>query len=989
MPKATKSKATAISPPVIAQPERLPLNDPNFSWEQFEAFCRHFISLLPDVEDCHHYGKRGNRQRGIDLIAVLRDGKHWVFQCKQYKRFTKEQVDKVVNTTTYKADRYILLLACEATSEVRDEVSKHPAWWVWDVRDISNKVRHMSPDNARRLIETHFDTAWRNKFLGLLPIGAFVIYEQFFAPLTNPANLFNHSWTLIGRDRYTAELHRFISSPSESILVLIGRGGIGKTKILHNFASNFDQIHADEELRFIVEGLPLTDESIEAVPNSPCTIIADDAHRREDLPVLLAVARRRTPRTKVILAIRPGARERVLSLLTQSGFDARETVVLDELKELSFDEVKILAGQALGDPNSVHISALAAATRDSPLITLIGGRLLAEEAVDVRLLERHDEFRQTVLTRFQDVLVGQVADRIEPELCRELLRLLAGVSPFRTNNDVLIQAAADFLDISSIQLTETLGILEEAGVLIRRGYTLRITPDVLADHILHKACLTEAGEPTRYAESLFEHFASICPAQVLSNLSELDWRIHRSTNKETNLLEAIWQHIQAEFASASNAGRSFILDVLREAAYHQPGRVLQIVEFALRNPAQHDDEGTKLYQFPQGSVLSKLPELLKRISYTLDYLPRCCELLWELGRDDSRPTGPNPGHGMRILEDFAGYDLGKPITVNKIVVEAVGRQIVTPDAHDHAHSLFTILNGVLQKSAHTSHSEGHRIVSRAFVVSRENTAQVRAEALRLVMSGALSERLSVSLKAIQSLKIALQDPAAYYDMVITNEVLEEWEPDTLEVLDLFDELIGKTTRPLIHLEIIEAIRWHAHLHKLPSVRQRALEVLSHIPETHDLCLMRALTNGYDFYTGLNDSDLNASYEARQKEISDARQLAVDEFLGRFPDAVEGMQQLNYLLMEIAEATDKQPQPWAFLQQLAGTDMNYAAAMCEAIMESPESILAPHLADLLPFVNHADTKRASDIARRVIASKGATSQASVELGLSLIVRSYRK
>jgi hypothetical protein len=31
-------------------------------------------------------------------------------------------------------------------------------------------------------------------------------------------------------------------------------------------------------------------------------------------------------------------------------------VVLDELKELGLDEVKVLAGQALGDPNSLHIS---------------------------------------------------------------------------------------------------------------------------------------------------------------------------------------------------------------------------------------------------------------------------------------------------------------------------------------------------------------------------------------------------------------------------------------------------------------------------------------------------------------------------------------------------------------------------------------------------------------------------------------------------------
>src|SRR5207248_325588 len=121
----------------------------------------------------------------------------------------------------------------------------------------------------------------------------------------------------------------------------------------------------------------------------------------------------------------------------------------------------------------------------------------------------------------------------------------------------------------------------------------------------------------------------------------------------------------------------------------------------------------------------KLPGLLKRIGYTLDCLPRCCDLLWELGRDDGRPTGPNPEHAMRVLEDFAGYDIGKPVAVNKAVVEAAARWLSAPEAHDHVHSPLTILNAVLRKSAHSSHSEGHTIVSRAFVVSKENTEQVR------------------------------------------------------------------------------------------------------------------------------------------------------------------------------------------------------------------------------------------------------------------------
>lgn len=796
----------------------------------------------------------------------------------------------------------------------------------------------MPQDVARAVVETHFGSDWRSKFLGLAALGPFVSAEEFFRPLVNRENLFNHSWILVGRDRYTADLHRFTSSDRERVLVLIGRGGIGKSKILHSFISDFDRLHPGESLRFTVEGISIDDEGSDKLPPGPCTIVVDDAYRREDLTALLALARRRTASTNVILAIRPYASERLRSVLTQVGYDTREVVLLDELRDLGLAEVKALAAQALGDSNSRHIPTLAAATRDSPLITVIGGRLLAEQAIDVRLLERHDEFRHTVLSRFQDILIGQVADLIEPALCRSLLRLVAAVSPFRLNNDALLQAAATHLNASPMRFTEALGILEEGGVLLRRGYTLRITPDVLADHILHNACVTSQGEPTGYAQQVFNDFASICPAQILSNLSELDWRIRSTTRQEPNLLEIIWGSLRSEFASASNAVRFHILDILGEAAHYQPRQVLEIVEYALRNPAPPDeDDSAKIYQFTHANVLRKVPELLQRIGYTLEYLPHCCDLLWELGRDHSRQTGPNPEHAVRILEDYAKYDLGKPISVNEIVVGAVERWLASADVHEHVHSVFGILNGVLQKSGHSSYSEGHKILFSGLLVSKDNTVKVRDHALRLVFNGALSARLAVSLKAIDSLKLALQDPAAYYDMVITKEELQRWEPETTKVLDLFDQLVSNTTHPIIHLAIIEAVRWHAHLHKLPSVRGKAKEVLARIPETPDLRLMRDLTNGYDYYTGLDDSNFNYAFDERLEKINKERQRAVDDFLQEYPDPASGRLHLEFVIAQILEATGKEPQPWPFLQQLASTDMKYAAAMPEAIVETPESL----------------------------------------------------
>lgn len=114
-----------VLPPATPRLDRLPLNYPSFSWDDFEKFCFGFIDLLPRVEKCHRYGTQGDSQKGIDIFADLESGEIWAFQCKKHEKYTEAKVKGVIKKATYPANRYILLLSCEATTKVRDEVGKH------------------------------------------------------------------------------------------------------------------------------------------------------------------------------------------------------------------------------------------------------------------------------------------------------------------------------------------------------------------------------------------------------------------------------------------------------------------------------------------------------------------------------------------------------------------------------------------------------------------------------------------------------------------------------------------------------------------------------------------------------------------------------------------------------------------------------------------------------------------------------------------------
>jgi len=946
-----------VLPPVTPSPNQLPLNDPNWSWERFEAFCLDLISQFAEVKNCHRYGKQGDFQRGIDIFADLDNGERWVFQCKRYKNYTKAQTQKAIHKATYTANQYILLLSCEATSKVRDEVDKHPNWDVWDVEDISLKVRELPPDVARRLVETHFSPEWRRAFLGLAGLITFVSSADFFRELLNHKNRFNHTWSLVGRTELTEKLHEFVESNEQRLFILTGRGGIGKTKLLHAFSEEFDNRHQNVVLRF--SAAPITPESLDELPIEPCVIVVDDANQQEGLEFLLAFARQHSQRIKLLLSCRPQSINQLRSVFEKTRFDCGEIKPSIELDNLKLEEVKQLARQALGNEYVHFAEKLAAVTRDCPLFTVIGGRLLAEKQVDPQLLERDKDFQDYLLTKFRDILIGQVSNEIEPDLCKRLLELIAAVAPIRLTNEKFKQVAAEFLKIEPSKFVSSRGILEQSGILLRRGYTLRITPDILSDHILYKRCLTPQGEPTGYVQEIFEKFKSICPAEVLRNLAELDWRIRNVSGEETDLLADIWHSIWEEFRKASNFDRCQLLDLLEEVAYHQPDRTLELVEFVMRNPATTPEDETlaRIYRYTHDNVLSNLPELLRRISYTVKYLPYCCNLLWELRK-----------HGIGTLIDLAGYDIGKPLNFNRTVLEAVPKWLKSSNEPDDICLLLDVLDSLLAKSGYSAYAESHQFVFHPFGVSRENKniQAIRAQALPLVIDCLTSEQLKISLRAVESLEKLLLPPFSWFGLELSDEDRKQWVPEQLRVLEIIRRLTAQTENPLIHLKVIEALQGCACCYHSPEVvKQKAKTIITSIPKSHKLLLTGALRNSWNWNWLLEqEEDTEIDYRRRDQRGKELCLAVAQEFLQRHSDADEAIQILNERLQAIVES-GVAPAPYTFLGNLSELNPSYAAKICEALIEMPDSTLAQYFYSLLYGVRSANADLSVTIARLAV------------------------
>jgi hypothetical protein len=959
---------TTIQPLVVPRTERLPLE--SLGWDAFESFCRDLVSRMPGVRECHHYGKQGDTQLGIDLFADFDNGSRWAFQNKRWKEFGPADVEKAVQATTYPAQRYIILLSREATAGVRNAVAKHANWDIWDVRDISQKVRELPLDTARRLLDQHLGAGVRRAFLGVSAVSMFPTPEDYFGPFEDQSRIFHHGWSLVGRAELLQGLRNFATSTAKRVAVFSGRGGIGKSKLLHAFAADASQGQGVPTIRFLADGLPVTPEAFDDLPLSACLVVVDDAHRRgDDVAALLTLAQQCRPRIKLVLASRPQGMDLINSHLGRAGIEEREVERLGTVGDLTREETGRLAVQSLGEEYAHLADRLVALTRDCPLVTVVGGRLLAERAVDPALLESVDDFRTTVLSKFHDVLIGQVGDRIEASRCRSLLDLLAAVAPVRPDGEPFLTAAAGFLKCEPTELATAMAVLEECGVLLRRGYSVRITPDVLADHLLNRACLMPHGRPTGFAQRVFDHFSKTCPTEVLRNLAELDWRVRHATGQEPDLLASVWSGISDQFRRSPNSVRCQLLDVLRDIAYYQPGRMLELIEYAVRNPATTPEVEVvqHLGLFSHEGVLEKLPELVRRIAYTLDYLPCCADLLWELGRDDRRQANPRPEHPIRILCGMAEYEIGKPYAFNDGMIDAVRRWLREPGAHDHAHSPLDILDPIFVKSGSGAYSEGHSIAIRTFKVSSEDTQAMRDAALSLVGDCLSAESPRVVLRALKTLRAAISGPMPLYSMTFTADNIAQWEPEQLRILAMLAELRRRTTDSLVHLQISETVGWHARYASSPDVRRQAREIILSLPDQFDVRFARTLVVSHDRFMDADfDEETTEAFHRRHERQTALCRTVAGELWERTSNPEALARELNRQL-QCLQAGGRETNGGFLIDALVHNQPQVTEPLIELIIAAPDCPLAASIALLLAHARHRDLSRGIEFARRVIAS----------------------
>jgi hypothetical protein len=535
----------------------------------------------------------------------------------------------------------------------------------------------------------------------------FVTWREYFGPLLNSQQYLNHSWPLVGRAEVLAGLRDFAAG-ERSVAVLYGAGGSGKSRLLVEFASTFDEQLAGWDLRFLRETLPWSGDSPRALPAHPCLIVVDDAHRFAELESLLTLLRsdQYVSRTKLLLTARTSGKEAVSSALTRS-VDASMVKEIGTLQPMGTQDVRRLATDVLGPECAHYAERLVKVSDGCPLVTVVGGRLVRDGFVIPELFTTEEEFRRAVLDRFADELTKALPG--DNGSWRQLLALVAALGPIRPGELQFRQRAGDLLKSEPLEFVQRVATLEEHGLLLRRGGLARITPDVLGDHLLHVACVTPSGDETAYAASVFTAFGSSYGANLLRNLAEMQWRID-VTHGKPDVLGSIWEAVNRDFDSADYAGKVKILKTIEKAAAYQPRAALQLVQKAISKEAgatRKADAG--IFDFSGRDVIEALPAVLRQTALSPDYAAMSMNLLWKLGRSDARELNPHPDHAVRVLRDLASYEYRKPIYYCEKVLACAEEWAKDPALPTYRYSVLDVTDQLLEKQVSYQEAEGHQI----------------------------------------------------------------------------------------------------------------------------------------------------------------------------------------------------------------------------------------------------------------------------------------
>ena len=600
-------------------------------------------------------------------------------------------------------------------------------------------------------------------------------------------------------------------------------------------------------------------------------------------------------------------------MLSLSGPHVREV----ELETPTRAEAQALAEQVLVEGKGpVHVAAdIAKLTFDSPLATVIYAHIVARDRTNPVLLGNHDEVRLTILSRFEDVITGDIAKGKDVDRLCGILRVLALVQPVHPDEPTLLplgasrrnsasrcHAIAEAADFSGHPISTRPQVSTLAGPTRGLHHRTLMHRIITTIHWLRRKGF-EAAQP-----NYLKH--------ILLNLGKLDWRQHEGDTSESELLSDLWKQLRWQETYFNPH-----VEAAEAVAYYQPKQALRFASHLIKEGHGSDHH---------------VCAMVKNAAYNYQYLDEACALLWQGGRRDDRELNQHPSHAIRILKELASPEQKKPPQYVEKVAEFALSLLELPNSLTARYTPFDILEGALATEGHVITASTRRSITwSAFSVSPKSVAHIRKRIINALLKSIIADKPRMTCLAAQTLETALRGPHGVMGHHASDEERKVWRAEHEQTLkDLYSLLLQQqTVMPAVLVRIAQSVARHAYFGE-EDKRDTPRKIIGLLRRDLRTRCIRALMDGWGTKTWPSDrvSHKRSEHEAEMGSL-------VKELSSQFPDAAALFEYVDGCLVEIKDMAASLGDHHIFVQRLIDENVNLAKRVVNAYFALPKRPLA--------------------------------------------------
>ena len=804
-----------------------------WDWRKFQTFVLDLLQTgleLPvsenGVESMRRVmGAEAGPKEGVsqdfDVVAKLVGGQIWGVECKHWRKWDLPKAKAAVEKASkFPADHYVLAVACEVDLEGSDYFRSLPNWELWTGSRLTSLLSIRAPrERAARVIAKHFGAdAVRSVF----PLHDEVLLnaEDFLARFQQPGRLFHHHTRLIARQNALDTAVEFVNGSRKKVLIIKARGGEGKSRLLAEIGTRAPELMPGREVKFVNEYIrpDVAAPGMLSVEWEKAVIIQDDAHRLDHLrpDIISAVARHEG--AKLIIATRPQAVEGLRDQLRRAGMDATQVESkLLELPRLKPAEMRELAREVLTPEFHAGVGQLASWSGDSPLICVIGGGLINQGVINFTLVMSAREFHDEVFRRFeQDNLDTCVCPPLLREDAGRLLRVIALLSPVKAA--VLFEGLEKQFGWRRLDAEERLRYLKEAELVVETGAGLRVSPDLLADHLVYVASLAD-GQPGPLLLETLRGFGENMWPTLLANLSQAEWRGEQEHGRRADITAPLWDKFREMWESSDANVQQGMVNHWANYAFFQPGRSLDLADLVLAPRTEEDPHYFLVRQ-------ALLPVLRTIAGFWDAHRLAALERLWILARQWPEKQllqrqsiaavlfqDDGPETVWQAIAGLVKFKPGLSVERSLEVYEWVDGLLLRPEERwlleTHHRFFATVLSEAFVREV-----EGREIPFQREQLTPRNGERLRRKVLTMIRERLLPHSPMACSSAVSVLRAGMdrivhppEDAPANIQKSFKREQ-KLWRPSRLESLAVLEEIALRHDEPFLHYRIHQKLRHH-------------------------------------------------------------------------------------------------------------------------------------------------------------------------------------